>query len=345
MFRNILTGAAVIALISGASAQQKQQVQVQKAQAPQYAGTFSPLTGFVSANNQNRIGNAEAYNNNTLSNYYSVPGQDQEWIDNGQLSDTDGTGAEAVDGLSYTYCSSDANPNGVYEIITIYDDSVYCAGPTNWPVFDCGYGVSGLPGGNNGALACWIVTLDLAGVECNLTDGHGGSMGWGQIWDNASTGPWIANGGLGQTDSFTWFDTLAPNANAFQGCYWFGGIPWAGFSMTMYTSGGAGGGMNLSTTGAAGGAMTFDVTGATPGGLVAYMYAFGTGAHAEFNPITGNTVTTGLADAGFTVAAIVAADGSGAYSYGTNVPGAAAGLVSVQAADASTDALSNVVGL
>lgn len=91
--------------------------------------------------------------------------------------------------------------------------------------------------------------------------------------------------------------------------------------------------------------MTFDVTGATPGGLVAYMYAFGTGAHAEFNPITGNTVTTGLADAGFTVAAIVAADGSGAYSYGTNVPGAAAGLVSVQAADASTDALSNVVGL
>jgi len=342
MFRNILTGAAVIALISGASAQQKQTVSVQKAQAPQHAGTFSPLTGFVGSN-QNRIGTAHVINNSILTNYYSVPGMNQEWIDNNVLMDTDGTGAEVVDGMIYTYCSSDANPNGVYEVITVYDDSVYCAGPTNWPVFDCGYGVSGLPGGTNGALACWIVTLDLAGVECNLTDGHGGSAGWGQVWDNSSTGPWLAGGGNGQTDSFTWFDWNVPNANAFQGCYWFGGTPAAGFDMQMFAA--DAGGLTLSTTGAPGGAMTFDVSGATPGGLVATMYAFGLGAHSEFNPITGNTVTTGLADAGFTIAAIAGADGAGATSYGASVPGAAAGLVSVQAADASTDGLSNIVSL
>jgi hypothetical protein len=345
MFRNILTGAAVIALISGATAQQKQQVSVKKAVTPQYAGTFSPLTGYVGSNNNNRIGTSLTVNNSILSNYYSTPGMNQEWIDNNILEDTDGTGAEAVDGLVYTYCSADANPNGMYEIITMYDDSVYCGGPTAWPFFDCGYGISGLPGGTNGALSCWIVTIDLAGIECNLTDGHGGSAGWGQVWDNAVTGPWLSGGGNGQTNSFTWFDWDVPNANAFQGCYWFGGVPHAGFDMQMYTSGGSGGGVTLSTTGSPGGAMTFDTSGATPGGIVALMYAFGTGSHAQMNPLTGNMVTTGLSSARFTLADISAADGAGNSSYGSGVPSGAAGRVAVQSCDALTDGLSNVVSL
>ncbi len=221
----------VFACAAPIQAQQKQTVAVQPAIARKDAGIFRPTEGMQATSS--RVGTAMIVNNSVLSNYFSIPGMQQEWIDNNILIDTDGTGAESVGVMKYTYCSSDSNPNGVYEVITVYDDSVYCAGPPSWPIADCAYGVSGLPGGNNGALACWIVTLDLAGVECNLTDGHGGSSGWGQAWDNDLTGPWLASGGLGQTDSFTWFDLNQPNANAFQGCFWFGGVPHAGFDMRM----------------------------------------------------------------------------------------------------------------
>ena len=342
MFKHTLTACAVLTLLSSATSQQKQQLTIEKAITPQFAGTYHPATGFVSAN-QNRVGTDLVINNTTLSGYFAyAAGPDQEWIDNNILMDTNGNGTESVNCMEYTYCSSWSNPNGIYETITVYDDSVYCAGPTNWPTFDCGYGLATLPGGVNGALACWVVALDLTGVECNLTDGHGGSAGWGQIWDNNLTGPWLASGGLGQTNSFTWFDWSVPNANAFQGCYWFGGTPWAGFAMKMY---GEGAGMTLTTTGAPGGTMSFDTTGASPGGTVATMYAFGIGSHTVSNPITGNSVTTGLASTGFTIADLSAADGSGTSSYSAFVPSAAAGLVSVQSGDGLTDGLSNVVNL
>ncbi|NQU48856.1 MAG: hypothetical protein HQ519_09435 [Planctomycetes bacterium] len=234
-FLVITFGAIALMLATAGSAisQQKQKVKVQAAVTPNHAGIFAPAGGLNIAGTGGRVGTVHIVNNSTLTNYFSIPGAQQEWIDNNILMDTDGTGAESVSTLKYTYCSSDVNPNGISEVLTIYDDSIYCAGPSNWPVADCAYSVSGLPGAVNGALACWIVTLDLAGVECNLTDGHGGSAGWGQVWDNSSTGPWLANGGLGQTNSFTWFDWNVPNANAFQGCYWFGGVPHAGFDMQM----------------------------------------------------------------------------------------------------------------
>jgi len=146
------------------------------------------------------------------------PGPDQEWIDNNILTDTNGTSTEAINCMELMYCSSDVSPNGISQTINVYDDSVYCQGPTNWPVADCSYTVNGLPGGNNGALSCWIITLDLTGVECNLTDGHGGHSGWGHIWDNAQTGSSLASGGLGQTPTYTWFDHTQPPINAFQGC-------------------------------------------------------------------------------------------------------------------------------
>jgi len=334
-----------LVLATTAVAQQPASPTLQKAVTPQYAGTFSPLTGFVPESKHHRIGTAEVYNNTALSSYFMTAlGPDQEFIDNFIVSSVNGTGAEVVDGMEYVYCSSDTNSNGVYETITVYDDSVYCAGPTNWPVFDCGYGIAGLPGGVNGALACWVVTLDLAGVECNLTEGHGGHAGWGQIWDNSATGPWLAGGGLGQTPTYTWFDHSQPNANAFQGCQFITGTSATGFSMAMYTTV-TGSGLNLSTTGSPGGVMTFDVAGCTPNGIAATMYSFGQGSHQASNPITGNTLTTGLSSTGFTIADFGPADSSGLYSFTSPVPIAAAGLVSVQAADASSDGLSNVVDL
>jgi len=234
MFRNLLTGAAVIALISGATAQQKQQMNVQKASVnPTFAGVYHPSTGLVSGNgNTAKAGPDTIYNNNLLSGYYSVPGVNQEWIDNGKLADRNHDHLDQINGFDFTYCSAAAN--GVDDVVNFYDESVYCGGPTNWPVADCAYGFAGLPGGNNGNLACWIVTVDLCGVECNLTTdpAQNRSFGWSHTWNDGTTGPWIANGGAGQTDSFTWYDTAAANANsAYQGCFWFGGIPWAGFAM------------------------------------------------------------------------------------------------------------------
>ncbi len=106
-----------------------------------------------------------------------------------------------------------------------------------------------------------------------------------------------------------------------------------------------GAGFRLSATGQPGGSMTFDCAGATAGGPVAYCYAFGTGAYTGTNPYTGNTVTLGLASAGFTIAYVGAADGSGNISHTANVPAAAAGLVYVQAVDGLSDTVSNVLGL
>ena len=332
-------------LATTASAQQSATPTLQKAVTPKYAGTFSPLTGFAPESKQHRVGTAIVYNNTLMANYYmTVPGAGHELIDNFIVTDTDGTGAEAVNGMEYTYCSSVSNPNGIFETITVYDESVYCAGPTNWPVFDCGYGIAGLPGGNNGWLACWIVTLDLTGVECNLTDGHGGHAGWGQTWDNSNTGPWLAGGGLGQTPTYTWFDHSQPNANAFQGCQFITGTSATGFAMEMFAEP-TGNPPVLTATGSPGGAMTFDVTGCTPVSPVAMMRAFGRGSHQAFNPITGNYVTTGLTWAGFTIQNIGLANLAGQYSYTANVPGPAAGLISTQAIDAATDCLSNVIDL
>lgn len=104
-------------------------------------------------------------------------------------------------------------------------------------------------------------------------------------------------------------------------------------------------GLTLSATGQPGGPMTFDCNGATPNGPVAICYALGTGSHSGFNPVTGNTVVTGLASTRFTIPFVGSADASGHVSYPATVPGAAAGLVFVQAVDASTDGLSNVLGL
>jgi hypothetical protein len=208
---------------------------LERAVAPKYAGTFHPTLGLIKEEEDysRAIGTYLVVNNHQLTNYYGVCGKDQEWVDNNVIESRGSSGVEQVNGLSFAYCSTDSNPNGVSETIHIYDDSVYCAGPRNWPVANCSYHLQGLPGGNNGSTACWIVSVDLLGVECDLITGFGRSMGWGQVWDNGDTGPWVASGGNGQTDSWTWWDRTVPNSNAFQGCYWFGGL-WNGFSMQMW---------------------------------------------------------------------------------------------------------------
>ena len=120
---------------------------------------------------------------------------------------------------------------------------------------------------------------------------------------------------------------------------------WPQYDYTFRTWSGGGSVFALAVSGAPGGLMTFDVSGATANGPVAYLYAYGLGSFAVNNPFTSNIVTTGLSSNGFTVAAVVTADGSGNYSFSTGVPARAAGFVHVQAADGLSDALSAVASL
>lgn len=51
---------------------------------------------------------------------------------------------------------------------------------------------------------------------------------------NPTTGPWFSGGGLGNDNSFVWYDATQPNANSgFLGCWWFPGNPHAGFAFAL----------------------------------------------------------------------------------------------------------------
>lgn len=217
----------------------KNQITLKPAAPIQYAGTFHPIDGLIKtgADRSSSLGQELIINNYVMSNYFigwTAWGEDQEVHDLNKFPDRGVTsGVEVVQGLRYAYCSEDTNPNGLTQTIYLYDDSVYCAGPTNWPVADCSYVVNGLPGSPNGHIFCWEISLDLRGVECNLTAGSGHSNGWGQTWNSDVTGARVASGGYGNVDAIEWFDRTAPNANAFQGCYWF--TMWAGLALQMWS--------------------------------------------------------------------------------------------------------------
>lgn len=251
MLRTLLSVAAVATLAASLSAQS--QVPVYKAVAPQFAGTFDPGTGTLIPGGGSRLGPDSIYNNNILTNYYSVPGQDQEWIDEGQLCDRGFLRDEQINGFNFTYCSTEADPtqNSGTITFTIYDDYTICAGPTNGGNFAnggfiCAYDIVGLPLGDpNGVVQCWIVTIDLmGGFECpngiensacdlgRLTtdEANGKLFGWGIIPRNNNTGPWLAAGGKGADNAFTWFDQFG----IFQGCFWFGGAPFASFAFQAF---------------------------------------------------------------------------------------------------------------
>jgi len=229
----------------------------------------------------------------------------------------------------------------------VYDIDVYykidtCVGyeqtASAWTLLGSATGITG-NGGGVGSFA------DLSGNGVVFSAGQK----YGIYMDNSN---YASAGGISYTNGATTPETYS-NADLTLEAYsgtrspaFTGGAPftpriWNG---TLYYDGGAGS-ISLSSTGSAGGAMTFDVSGATPFGVVAVCYAFGTGSHRVFNPITGNTVITGLSSTRFTIAAIGAADASGNYTLARSVPSGAAGRVHVQAVDANTDGCSNVLSL
>ena len=72
-----------------------------------------------------------------------------------------------MNSFDFTYCSAtpDATGNSISIGITFYDENVFCAGPT-FTGASCLYDILGLPGGDaNGALQCWIVTIDASALD------------------------------------------------------------------------------------------------------------------------------------------------------------------------------------
>ena len=247
MHRSWLSLLAAGTLASGAWAQAQAQAQapVYRAVPPKYAGTYKMATGeFVPASRvRNAAGTVVIFNNTTPTDYYSVPGYNQEWIDEGILNDRNNCDTEQLACFEVIYCSTDPAASGTI-IYTFYDETIECTGPTGGVPGqpNCAYALSGLPMGTpTGGIQCWIVTVDLNGVECpdntgasfRSTGAHAANplFGWGILPQLNNTGPWLRKGGKGTVNDFVWYDR---NAGTNVGCFWFGGVPFAGFSMKIW---------------------------------------------------------------------------------------------------------------
>ncbi|KAA3611441.1 MAG: hypothetical protein DWQ01_04945 [Planctomycetota bacterium] len=256
MSRLLLTAVAGSILVTSLSAQT--QLPVHKAITPKHAGIYRMATGELEPSTPGqRFGPDVIFNASELTNYYSVPGIDQEWLDEGSLLNRNAGNWEQINGMEFVYCSTeaDATQNSGTVTFAFYDETIVCTGPTNGGNFVlggylCAYDIVGLPLGDaNGAIQCWIVTVDLmCGFECPpylasqtcstgewITDQANTKLfGWSFIPRNDNTGPWLSKGGTqaaGIDNSFVWFDQFG----ALVGCFWFGGTPWANFAMKLFS--------------------------------------------------------------------------------------------------------------
>ncbi len=190
---------------------------------PTYAGTWNPTDGFVPATGpgSSRSGPETLYSNQGGAYFVFMPsGADQEWIDEGILADRNHDLEEQINGMQFSYVTNSTNPNGVNLTINFYDETIGCSGPTAWPVADCSYQLTGLQGSTNGNPILYVVDLEFAGVECNLTTdaSNGKQFGMGAVFDEAGSGFALASGGFGSQPGVAWFDTVAGTYN---GCFTF----------------------------------------------------------------------------------------------------------------------------
>ena len=127
------------------------------------------------------------------SYYYIVPPAGEEWVDEGAFAQRGTLADEEINGFVFDYCSSEV---GLFDgEFRFYSDVNITTGPS--APFACGYALPGLPGDLTGAgLACWGITLDLAGgFECTLpqetTPGGAETWGWSMVYldPSNSTGP------------------------------------------------------------------------------------------------------------------------------------------------------------
>ena len=236
---------------------------------PRSAGVYHLSSGSWSrSRGLNLMGPDVIYRNDAGLQYYLPSSASQVTTDAGRIPGTTSEGNATtylVDGFTFGYCSDD--PAGVSASLAWLEAYAPCTRPTAAPAMSLQ--LPGLPGtASPGVLACWQVTIDLAGSTREfLLDADGGdsffdddtqrdSFGWSiQIvgGGNGSSGPLLAGDpalapygagtkptwgfgpppgtGLGEQDSF-WID-----AQPSVGCTNLGGYPgssFAGLELILY---------------------------------------------------------------------------------------------------------------
>ncbi|MFT7678879.1 MAG: hypothetical protein ACI8QC_002877 [Planctomycetota bacterium] len=173
------------------------------------SGTWTRTSGSIAA-----LGPDVIYRNDAPSGYFTTLGGssvngDFSIIDSGRIPTTSGPIAGVtedvyvVDGLQFSYCSDVAGPNvgitfNLYESYTPCD--LIVTAPQNPFALAGSLSAVGLPGGQSGFAACWIITLDVSGGGEFCLEGDGGSAnpGYNGDLDLESFGiEWIFNGVAG----------------------------------------------------------------------------------------------------------------------------------------------------
>jgi hypothetical protein len=248
MFRSIITTAAIAALAAGASAQSQLPAGNLHRSVDSSTGIYKMDTGFEATSVAYRSGPETIFNNRDgMTYYYTTSWTTDEYADGGAFAAQGVSGAEQVNGMTFTYCTpmADLSGTGVLDTeLRFYteNDSANFGGIVGWVDANtrneaCALGLAGLPGDQAGTgFACWIISLDLAGgYECTLPQesaaGLGETWGWSMTYLDPlnGSGPLLdsitggAIGGYGSFDHFQWYDMSLPLGTENTGAYWFGG--------------------------------------------------------------------------------------------------------------------------
>jgi hypothetical protein len=279
MFRHSMMTAAAVILCASATAQNSG---LRAAKIPgqvKDAGVYHTATGTWTRTSSAtaNFGPMVIYNNDAGSGYFGLHASNEDWIDNGRIPSPTSPSPVGtiwtynVNGIQTGYCTSNAAGSFDVNVGFWQMHGGNCADPTNGNTAgpDTLISLVGLPGSTTpGAVACWMVTVDLAGGGefCLEADGDGvydGLLdldGFGISFNLSDTssgnaGPFLAGDpsqfpyGDG-TDfqnpgsSGTGLDThdlfwLNEPSQTYQGCYWYGGYPanpYASFWWRVYAN-------------------------------------------------------------------------------------------------------------
>lgn len=220
---------------------------------PIFAGTYSVATGtFTRAGTATTEGvSAAIYENSALVGTFYDISDGSTVLDEGRIPSTTSTGAQntyTVDNIAVAYCTrrADVMSGGVGATVElgIYErkGSGLCSNPVDFNNPLASFTIPGLPGSTaDGTLGCFIVDIDLTGVEfCVHADGNGEFDGdvsdlfaWSFRMPNedpllGTAGPLIAGdplmdpGGTG-LDTQDAFIRINPDDSV--QCLFFGGFP------------------------------------------------------------------------------------------------------------------------
>ena len=291
---------------SAASAQTTTQA-MQSCPAPVYDGVYHYATGTFTKAKAEQLGNTQnagtggvVYHNTCPSGYYYNIADGATVIDEGQILSTGSGGSQDsynITSFDVGYCTSADDVAiggpGTRIIVSIIENYDPCADLASSEAPLATFDLTGLPGSDPSGFSCHIVTIDLTGSEfCILGDAdgtYGGDPtldGFGFTYTfpdaaGASAGPFISgDAACAVGDGTVWQNpgadgTGTGNQNLFvkdgAGCYWFGGVPFGGFHMSITSdlAGDCAGGCtsddecDCATAIAGDGSFAFDTTGYT----------------------------------------------------------------------------------